>query len=382
MTQPDDRAPLPTPLPDKQNAPQASLAVRAVAYVVLPLLVVSLLALAAEGVVRLRQWIKHGTTGSYTELYRTDDRIGLRVLRPNLHIGGLSTNSMGFRGPEITQPKPQGTVRLAFLGASTTYCAEVSSDAMVWPQLVVDELRRRYPATSFDFVNGGVPGYTVASSLKNLRHRVAALQPDLIVVYHATNDLSGEVNRLAQEAGLAVAHGGPGWLERHSLLWELVTKNLRVRAALNQEKSGVRRLQVEPSRLGADFRQALESLLKEAKVSGARVAVATFATHLRQEQSPAQKERAAVSALVYMPFMSMDGLLAGYARFNEVIKDAARAEGALLIDGEDRIPGDPVHFVDSVHFTDQGSRAMADRVVAALDADPAVRKLVDQHRRR
>ena len=92
-------------------------------------------------------------------------------------------------------------------------------------------LKQRYPGVTFDFVNGGVPGYTVASSRQNLRHKVAPLEPDVIVVYHATNDLSAEVNALAAAAGLGRAHQQPGWLERHSLLWELVSKNLRVMAA-------------------------------------------------------------------------------------------------------------------------------------------------------
>ena len=81
-------------------------------------------------------------------------------------------------------------------------------------------LKQRYPGVTVDFVNGGVPGYTVAP-----------LEPDVIVVYHATNDLSAEVNALAAAAGLGRAHQQPGWLERHSLLWELVSKNLRAMAA-------------------------------------------------------------------------------------------------------------------------------------------------------
>ena len=92
-------------------------------------------------------------------------------------------------------------------------------------------LKQRYPGVTFDFVNGGVPGYTVASSRQNLRHKVAPLEPDVIVVYHASNDLSAEVNALAAAAGLGRAHQQPGWLERHSLLWELVSKNLRAMAA-------------------------------------------------------------------------------------------------------------------------------------------------------
>ena len=58
-------------------------------------------------------------------------------------------------------PKPPGRVRLAFIGASTTFCAEVSSDAAAWPDLVVETLHGRFPGTRFDYVNGGVPGYAV-----------------------------------------------------------------------------------------------------------------------------------------------------------------------------------------------------------------------------
>jgi lysophospholipase L1-like esterase len=358
-----------------------SRAVRFVALVIVPLVVTVALLLLAEGTVRLRQWMKFGTIDSLADLYRTDDRIGLRVLKSGVKIGKVSINSAGFRGPEIKQPKPAGTLRLAFLGASTTFCAEVSSDAAVWPQLVVEILRDRFPEANFDFVNGGVPGYTVASSRRNLRHRVAALQPDIVVVYHATNDLSGEVNGLARQAGFMgpKSDAGPGWLERNSLLWELAVKNIRVMSAIRASRTGSGRLRIDAEVLGANFRSELGLLLREASSTGARVAVASFSTQLRASQTPEQQERAAVSALVYMPFMSLDGLLAGYARYNQIIGEAARAEGALLIDGHDRIPGDSVHFVDSVHFTDEGSRAMANRVADALISDPAIGELI--HRR-
>lgn len=354
------------------------------AYLAVPIVLVLLLGLAAEGVSRARQWSRLGTASSFTDLYRVDPAIGLRVLVPGAQVGRIAVNSAGFRGPEIAQPKPDGTLRIAFLGASTTFCAEVSSNDAVWPQLVAEDLRRRFPGVSIDFVNSAVPGYTVDSMRKTLRHRVRPLQPDLIVVYEATNELSAEVRQRALAAKVIdspVAHE-PGWLERHSLLWELVVKNLRVRSA--QQKPGAtstRKLEVDASSLGGSFREELGLLLREARDAGAHVAVATFATHLRPGQSEEQARRAAVSALVYMPFMTIDGLLAGYARYNQVIREAARAEGATLIGGEDTIPGDPDHFVDSVHFSDAGSRAMARRVADGLAADPAVLALVSARRR-
>ena len=74
------------------------------------------------------------------------------------------------------------------------------------------------------------------------------------------------------------------------------------------------------------------------------------------------------------------GLLFGYARYNDVIRDVAREQRALLIDGENEIPGDAAQFVDSVHFTDAGSRLMAERVVKALSDDPAIAGLVASRR--
>lgn len=339
---------------------------------------VALLLAAAEGVVRARQWSRHGTASSFDSLYRVDPSIGLRVLVPGAKVGRISINSLGFRGPEIESAKPLGRIRVAFLGASTTFCAEVSSNDAVWPQIAIQRLRERFPGADFDFVNGAVPGYTVESSLKNLRHRIAPLRPDLVVVYHATNDLSVEARQLAEKQGLAAPRSRhePSWLARNSRLWELVEKNLSVMAAKQGAESSAGRVVLDEATLGSDFRRRLSELVDEAGQDGRRVAVATFSARLRAEQSPEEKKQAAVSALVYMPHMSLDGLITGYARYNDAIRAVAREKGALLIGGEHTIPGDGVHFSDSVHFTDTGARLMAARVADALAADPALAELV------
>ena len=110
--------------------------------------------------------------------------------------------------------------------------------------------------------------------------------------------------------------------------------------------------------------------------STARQALATFSTQLRSEQSEEDKRRASASAMYYMPFMTPDGLIASYRRYNQVIREVAAATGAVLIDGEDTIPGDSRHFTDTVHFTDAGSDRMAVRVRDALSGDDAVRSVL------
>ena len=106
-----------------------------------------------------------------------------------------------------------------------------------------------------------------------------------------------------------------------------------------------------------------------------RVAVATFSIQLRSGQSADEQLRAAASRLYYEPFMTPQGIIDADRRYNEIVREVAAATGALLVDGEDDIPGDPAHFADTVHFTDAGSAAMAARVTRALARDPAVRKL-------
>jgi len=106
------------------------------------------------------------------------------------------------------------------------------------------------------------------------------------------------------------------------------------------------------------------------------VAVATFSTQLRTGQTADQQLQASASGLYYMPFMTPAGLLVSYKRYNEIIAEVARSTGAVLVGGEDAIPGDRAHFTDTVHFTDAGSQAMADRVSKALLSTPDVTTLL------
>lgn len=99
-------------------------------------------------------------------------------------------------------PKPSGMVRIAFFGASTSWCAETPGYDRAWPSLAADKLRARFRHADFDYVCGGVPGYTSRSSLRNLELRVTPLEPDITLMYHATNDVSAELRDLRRPGGL------------------------------------------------------------------------------------------------------------------------------------------------------------------------------------
>jgi len=88
---------------------------------------------------------------------------------------------------------------------------------------------------------------------------------------------------------------------------------------------------------------------------------------------------ASASALFYMPFVTPATIIDTYGRYNQIIREVAHDTGVVLIEGEDDIPGDPAHFADSVHFTDLGSVAMAERISRALISNPDFRQLMVSH---
>lgn len=350
--------------------------------VLVNVIVILVMLLLAESAVRIRQALNYGTAATVEDYYTTDPGTGLRVPIANLSKGHISINSLGFRGPEIAMPKPAGTVRIAFLGASTTWCGEASGNSYVWPHLVTTSLGSTFPGVQFDYINAGVPGYTMPSILKNLELRVAPLHPDVIVIYEAANNFSAEMRKLAAQRGLIAEPKmfEMTWPSRYSLFWHLVEKNLRVLAADRATADPARRLETSPETLGAEYRRELTAVVHAAQETGKLVAVATFSTQLRRDQTGEQQTRAAASAFFYMPFVTPSLLIDGYERYNQIIREVAGETGALLIEGESEIPGDSAHFTDAVHFTDAGSKAMADRVSRVVRASPTLRGIVSRRR--
>ncbi|MBL8863341.1 MAG: SGNH/GDSL hydrolase family protein [Planctomycetes bacterium] len=332
--------------------------------------------LAVEAAARVRFYLQYGTFFR-VHTFAVDPASGLRIPPPSRDTGAIRIDERGFRGEGLDVPKPAGRVRLAFLGASTTFCAEASSNAATWPSLVVAALRAAHPAADLDFVNAGVAGYVLDDLLKNLEHRVAPLAPDVVVIYEATNDLTKWTRELAREQGVYTGHAdGDSWLSETSLAWHLVEKNLLVRARQQQAASAAGRLVLDEARIVPPFRERLERLVARARELAPCVVLVTFAQAARAGQDAREREQACVTHAYYMPYISHAAVVQGFAAYNRVIREVARHQGVGLVEGEDTIPADRAHFADSVHFTDLGSRAQAQRVAAGLLADGCVSGLL------
>ena len=107
---------------------------------------------------------------------------------PDYRKGPNRHNSLGYRGDEIATPEPKNEYRVVCIGGSTTYAVSVNDYRGSYPYLLQKMLVDRGNA-HITVVNAGTPSWTTWESLVNFQFRALDLNPDLVVVYHAINDI-------------------------------------------------------------------------------------------------------------------------------------------------------------------------------------------------
>lgn len=346
-----------------------------------------LLFLIFEFILRLRAKSKYGfERTTVDQIYRYDNNLKLKLLIPNLDLEGSETNikinSLGFRGDEFGFNKKSNNVRIAFLGGSTSFCAEVTNNDSTWPELVGSFLRREFPFLSFQIINGSVPGYGIEDSFINFKYRILPLKPDLVVLYHATNDISFSSRIAAINSGLLNEsesfHGSSllKFLSKNSFLFDLVYKNLVIYLRQNILESS-ETLKSYPISYSDRFISYLDSVNILCKNNNILISLYTFSTKFRKSQSKDQYIKNMNTSMYYMPWMSPSALFDAFDIFNTRMKNYAEKSKYAYIDTlHNNIPGNDEFFVDSVHFTDRGSRMMAIRVFNALKRENIVEKII------
>lgn len=96
-------------------------------------------------------------------------------------------NALGYRGPQTTIEKPAGIYRIVTAGGSTTYGAGLSA-SQTWPAQLERILHEDYGLDFVEVINTASVAHTTWNSLANFAFRVVDLEPNLLIVYHSTND--------------------------------------------------------------------------------------------------------------------------------------------------------------------------------------------------
>ena len=102
--------------------------------------------------------------------------------------GPTTVNALGFRGAEVTVPKPHGRFRVVVIGDSLTLGWGVADDETYAARLE-RLLHERFPNRDLDVVNLGVGGYDTRQEVTLLSRNVSRLEPDLVLVGFYSNDV-------------------------------------------------------------------------------------------------------------------------------------------------------------------------------------------------
>jgi lysophospholipase L1-like esterase len=348
----------------------------------------ALIALAVgEFGLRARASYYYGTAAPNVpdELSMYDEQSGLRVPRPGAVRRGskidIKINSLGFRGDEFSREKPAGTIRIACIGASTTFCAEVTNNDRTWPARLQALLQARHPVVKVQVINAGVGGYVIAESLRNLERRVLPLEPDLVIFYEANNDMALDTRDLARLRGVIGEREGyqspiSKWISSYSLFYDLAAKNLAVLSG-GGDNAG-HKLTNLPDDLPNRFVSQLEKMHNLLSEHGIPLVLSCFLTKYRRDQSPEVQIANADVAFYYMPWMSIDSLLDGMDLYNEAIVRFSDSRGIPVVTDRQSVPADETHFADFAHFTDAGCDVLAGRFADFLAEKEILEPIVDR----
>ncbi len=309
---------------------------------------------------------------------------------------GMVINNLGWRGPPVTVEKPAQTIRIVFVGASTTvnshyYPFSYPEFVGHWLNLWAEE---RKLGVRFEALNAGREGLVSTDIAAVIRKEVVPLAPDLVVYYEGANQFllagmlegdrgaappeppipsEGPLVRVLREAahrsalarrlqaalGLVHHRGGGEELRKpdYHLNWP---------AGLSETDPDITRadLPVDLSTILADLEQSRTAL----EAAGSELAVSSFKwiVHDGLVLDPVRDQVLWQHLnLGKWPFTYRD--LERLASFqNRVLARYAAAHGLPFIDVAGQIPDDPAIGTDAVHFSYGGVRLHAWIVLQAL----------------
>ena len=275
----------------------------------------------------------------------------------------FTNNFRHVNGPEggrdIEVPKPERLIRVNCLGASTTgNYIRYNNQNYSYPMELEKTLKGAFPGLNIEVNNCGQGGYTSAEILIKFLLDTIDTKPDIVVIYHAYNDLEPSLTADFQSD---YSHAKRNLGEIY-YLYRLVSKipdipleswNFLLNYCLFSQNIGFNLLKVV-SRGTADikndfkglgtYRRNIEHIINICKANGVHVIASTFCQYLYPEVK---------NDKVYLRYFE------GGKLENQVMRELAKMHNLPLVDNEYLIPQEDKYFVDTVHFTPEGMQLLA-----------------------
>jgi lysophospholipase L1-like esterase len=297
-------------------------------------------------------------------------------------------NPQGFRGDPLDRHKPADVFRIFALGGSTTLGVRTGY-ASTYPAKLQQLLRARYPDIQIEVQNAASDWYTTAHSLINYQLRVRPYEPDMVIVFHAINDLcrsfapswwasgpfqddySHYLGPLIRLRGLEAGFIEPPSSHRlgNLLVWRKARELMGAASPYDGTPAGIARLRrtLTPAAITEfpsldPFRVNFGQLARAVRDDGHTFIMASQPYVYSSTMSDTTRSR-----LLFGPvFCSENGtypddasMAAGLARFNQTARGVAESLDLPFLDFEARVPKTDEYFFDDVHMTEAGHEILA-----------------------
>ena len=302
-------------------------------------------------------------------------------------------NRYGYRGPDFTPDKPQGVFRIVVIGGSAAFDPG-ATEGNDWPHQIQGLLRAR-GYSNVEVINAGIPGHAAPDSLGRMNAEIHELAPDVVLFYHAWNDLK-YLRHLASGWTMLRAivpfdphysdplQSATGWLDAflcHSRLYgdlryAFLTRWLKV----GEEGSTVERLPESPffastklgpsswerytERFDRQYQLNFRDLVDCARNMGAAPVVAVPAVLIHAGNTPAEQKKLKLD-YVKLP---LDKVVQLIDDLNRILRQTAQEKQCLLLDLS-AFSGRNELFASGVHFSEQGSAAIATAAADFLETN-------------
>lgn len=287
-----------------------------------------------------------------------------------------SSNSWGFRGTEFSVNKPPGIVRIVCLGASTTEGSQ--GDKETYPCYLQRSLSRSLPNRSFEVINAGHHGQDIDDLLEILRQRVLPLQPDMIIFYEASNNISFTefTNKLPCAIGFPE---GTCWLTNHPEWYRQLRARSAMFASLSDRLGRSSRPPVpmphefdttSPKPSAIHYEEVLRQIVRESLGQGSQVVLSSFITVAREGLKVSPQENPQLFDDVYRKYypLTPDEIASIYQYFNRRSAEVAREFHIPYADVAATFPRNPRYFpFDYMHLSPEGNRLLAQLFATFLE---------------
>lgn len=292
---------------------------------------------------------------------------------------GLSTNRFGWRGPDLDVLKPPSTIRLAFLGASTTVSAHAF--AFSYPEYVGNWLNIWAESKGlnlrFEILNTGREGIRSTDIAAIVEQELAIAAPDIAIYYEGSNQFQfrdllqgAEIGPPTDYQAVQRTNGYSALARRLLAALDLLSPQagqelpkppyfLKWPEDVDEDDPDLNspHLPVNLSVILAD----LEDIRSNLNRQGAELAVSSFFWMVEDGMVlDLQHHRTLFDYLnkVFWPYRYRD--LRRLADFqNRVLAKYAASHDLPFLDVASLVPHDPFLFRDAIHMHEQGLRLRA-----------------------